>query len=305
MRQTFFHSGHVTISRRLGRPPGERDTSAVRLPPPASPACGIDARAATTCESKQTECDPLWHTADCVIGGWLKIKQEGLRRFWSMSPLSVPFWYPLVEPQPNLQDLQERVEPQNLATGIAGRAPCGQRTARLFRVQDERGHRWPAGPAPGTANVAARREERKIGTNHSRDPPNQQRKIYVSFCIWLNFVFSWPNCRNIQVGSRPKTKTCGHKSGGSFLGEAPQNGAFPFGFRSLINPSPETKTNSILMPADLSTWHREVVPRALLQDQAHASRDDVGLELAARQIRSRDSRSARRRKPVPALSLKK
>ena len=32
---------------------------------------------------------------------WLKIKQEGLRRFWSMFPLNrVPFWYRFLEPQP-------------------------------------------------------------------------------------------------------------------------------------------------------------------------------------------------------------
>ena len=33
---------------------------------------------------------------------WLKIQQEGLRRFWSMFPLTrVPFWYRFFEPQPN------------------------------------------------------------------------------------------------------------------------------------------------------------------------------------------------------------
>ena len=33
---------------------------------------------------------------------WLKIKQEGLRRCWSMFPLTrVPFWYRFFEPQPN------------------------------------------------------------------------------------------------------------------------------------------------------------------------------------------------------------
>ena len=33
---------------------------------------------------------------------WLKIKQEGLRRFWSMFPLTrVAFWYRFFEPQPN------------------------------------------------------------------------------------------------------------------------------------------------------------------------------------------------------------
>ena len=38
---------------------------------------------------------------------WLKIKPEGLRRFWSMFPLArVPFWYRLLEPQPN--DVHQR-----------------------------------------------------------------------------------------------------------------------------------------------------------------------------------------------------
>ena len=33
---------------------------------------------------------------------WLKIKQEGLRRLWSIFPLTrVPFWYRFSEPQPN------------------------------------------------------------------------------------------------------------------------------------------------------------------------------------------------------------
>ena len=32
---------------------------------------------------------------------WLKIKQEGLRGFWSMFPLTrVPFWYRVFEPHP-------------------------------------------------------------------------------------------------------------------------------------------------------------------------------------------------------------
>ena len=32
---------------------------------------------------------------------WLKIHQEGLRRFWSMFPLTrVPFWFRFFEPQP-------------------------------------------------------------------------------------------------------------------------------------------------------------------------------------------------------------
>ena len=34
---------------------------------------------------------------------WLKIKQEGLRRCWSMFPRTrVPFWYRFFEPQPSV-----------------------------------------------------------------------------------------------------------------------------------------------------------------------------------------------------------
>ena len=38
---------------------------------------------------------------------WLKIKQQGLRKFWSMFPLTrVPFWYRFFEPQPYLRWLR-------------------------------------------------------------------------------------------------------------------------------------------------------------------------------------------------------
>ena len=40
---------------------------------------------------------------------WLKIKQEGLRRCWSMFPLTrVPFWYLFFEPQPHDLSAQRR-----------------------------------------------------------------------------------------------------------------------------------------------------------------------------------------------------
>ena len=36
-----------------------------------------------------------------TIWVWLKINQQGLRRFWSIFPLTrVPFWYRFFEPQP-------------------------------------------------------------------------------------------------------------------------------------------------------------------------------------------------------------
>ena len=58
---------------------------------------------------------------------WLKIKQEGLRRFWSMFPLSrVPFWYWFFEPQPTVgivlvgHQLRKRLSKRGwlLATGL-------------------------------------------------------------------------------------------------------------------------------------------------------------------------------------------
>ena len=40
-------------------------------------------------------------TGGASIWPWLKVKQEGLRGFWSMFPLAkVPFWYRFFEPQP-------------------------------------------------------------------------------------------------------------------------------------------------------------------------------------------------------------
>ena len=41
------------------------------------------------------------NTTNTAMWVWLKIKQAGLRRFWSMFPLTrVPFWYWFFEPQP-------------------------------------------------------------------------------------------------------------------------------------------------------------------------------------------------------------
>ena len=44
-----------------------------------------------------------WHPRGVCTWVWLKIKQEGLRRFWSMFPLTrVPCWYRFFEPQPHV-----------------------------------------------------------------------------------------------------------------------------------------------------------------------------------------------------------
>ena len=41
---------------------------------------------------------------------WLKIKQEGLRRFWSMVPLTrVPFWCRFFEPRPYLRSKDQQI----------------------------------------------------------------------------------------------------------------------------------------------------------------------------------------------------
>ena len=61
---------------------------------------------------------------------WLKIKQEGLRRFWSMFPLTrVPLWYRFFEPQPirGLGGLEPFFQQLDLAqlTWKPNWEPCG------------------------------------------------------------------------------------------------------------------------------------------------------------------------------------
>ena len=58
------------------------------------------------------ETKPEYFTISVVVGYniwvWLKIKQEGLRRFWSMFPLTrVPFWHGFFEPQPYIYIYRE------------------------------------------------------------------------------------------------------------------------------------------------------------------------------------------------------
>ena len=44
---------------------------------------------------------PLNPTMNKDMWVWLKIQQEGLRRFWSIFPLTrIPFWYQFFEPYP-------------------------------------------------------------------------------------------------------------------------------------------------------------------------------------------------------------
>ena len=47
---------------------------------------------------------------DGTIWQWLKIKELGLRGFWSMFPLTrVPFWYRVLEPYPFLVRLHVQI----------------------------------------------------------------------------------------------------------------------------------------------------------------------------------------------------
>ena len=63
---------------------------------------------------------------------WLKINQEGLRRFWSMVPLArVPFWYRFFEPQPHGSnscdppELRRELHPRrNLLAAEPGATSC-------------------------------------------------------------------------------------------------------------------------------------------------------------------------------------
>ena len=83
---------------------------------------------------------------------WLKIKQGGLRRFWSMFPLTrVPFWYRAFEPQPARYKIG-RIDVHNLFAPSAllqtGRArgallldapgPVGRRPRHLTESNEQR-----------------------------------------------------------------------------------------------------------------------------------------------------------------------
>ena len=69
---------------------------------------------------------------------WLKIKQEGLRRFWSMFPLSrVPFGYRFFEPQPCvLLSIVFCLATRSSCIEFAGRGKCGAfRSVRFARLE--------------------------------------------------------------------------------------------------------------------------------------------------------------------------
>ena len=81
-----------------------------------------------------------------TIWVWLKIKQEGLGRFWSMFPLTrVPFWHRFFE------------APPFVARSGAGGLPV-HRGARLRLRDPRRGARPGAGHGGGVAGGDARQD---------------------------------------------------------------------------------------------------------------------------------------------------
>ena len=79
---------------------------------------------------------------------WLKIKQEGLHRFWSMFSLaSVPFWYRLFEPQPS----EQKGNPQHTHYPWASRS---LHSIRQIAVASGGGQGRANGSPPRMARVA-------------------------------------------------------------------------------------------------------------------------------------------------------
>ena len=84
---------------------------------------------------------------------WLKINQEGLRRFWSMFPLTrVPFWYRFFEPQPcvRIVDIADflqaffRREGTTMKGSIPALRPSGALPSRRA-VEDQHPFGWDVG----------------------------------------------------------------------------------------------------------------------------------------------------------------
>ena len=70
---------------------------------------------------------------------WLKLKQEGLRRFWSMFPLtSVPFWVP-VFCAATLNDLNALQNKHGLGLGSPGARAHEARALRVWLLRGLRG----------------------------------------------------------------------------------------------------------------------------------------------------------------------
>ena len=74
---------------------------------------------------------------------WLKIKQEGLRRLWSMFPLTrVPFWYRFFEPQPHgdlLLGHRLKMSRAGIRSiNLTARAPPGPRSWRWLKPKAKR-----------------------------------------------------------------------------------------------------------------------------------------------------------------------
>ena len=80
---------------------------------------------------------------------WLNINQEGLRRFWSMLPLTrVPFWYRFFEPQPCVFG-----RPPQTAFTFKARSSVGHRVPRLAKVSAPRGATAPGPAKPATSGA--------------------------------------------------------------------------------------------------------------------------------------------------------
>ena len=83
-------------------------------------------------DGQETEAEHGWESSARLVlvflmWVWLKIKQEGLRRFWSMFPLNrVPFWCRFFEPQPCAAHFKGG-SGRSLASGGCCEDCCGHR----------------------------------------------------------------------------------------------------------------------------------------------------------------------------------
>ena len=85
-------------------------------------------------------CTFLWFEWRCRKDHHLGVaqKQEGLRRFWSMFPLSrVPFWYRFFEPLPSVSPLEPRFWPDP-SHELRSRQRCVQKATAANRRYEER-----------------------------------------------------------------------------------------------------------------------------------------------------------------------
>ena len=78
---------------------------------------------------------------------WLKIKQDGLRRCWSMFPLTkVLFWYRFFEPQPYFLRDRPAALPLNWRGSLGLCQGAGSSQPRVCDKALPHPGRWPKGP---------------------------------------------------------------------------------------------------------------------------------------------------------------